>query len=190
MKITKTVEFDINELSGRDSQMSDRRGWINDSLWEKEKLSDQVGGETGFMRLNDEVKKEENMISPEKSPDNKKTMDIQRLRNLTTGKMHTNINNIKDDITFFVGRGVDSTFLLSRVNDRLIPHLREKLKDEKFWNGKYDPEHTGTIEVSPLTSDEQMILIANITPDSKQSITFAKDDNEDNISEESSVKPA
>lgn len=81
-------------------------------------------------------------------------MDIQRLRNLTTFRLHTAMADIYEDIEYFTGVQGVTTLLLPKVADALLPYLREKLKDPRFWDGKYDPEHRGDVEVPSMSAGE------------------------------------
>lgn len=82
-------------------------------------------------------------------------MDIQRLRNLTTGRLHTQMADIYQDIEYLTGaRGV-LTHMLPDATKALLPYLREKTPDARLWDGAYDTAHVGEIDVPPMNSDEQ-----------------------------------
>ena len=82
-------------------------------------------------------------------------MDIQRLRNLTTGRLHTQMADIYQDIEYITGaRGV-LTHMLPDATKALLPYLREKAPESRFWIGGYDPSHLGEIDIPPMNSDEQ-----------------------------------
>lgn len=82
-------------------------------------------------------------------------MDIQRLRNLTTGRLHTTMADIYQDIECITGgRGV-LTHMLPDATKALLPYLREKAPDPRLWDGAYDPSHVGEIDIPPMNSDEQ-----------------------------------
>lgn len=82
-------------------------------------------------------------------------MDIQRLRNLTTGRLHTEIGHVYEDIEFLTGdRGV-MTHMLPRARRALKAYLREHVPDARFWSDEYDTSHTGDIEVRPMNEAEQ-----------------------------------
>lgn len=76
-------------------------------------------------------------------------MDIQRLRNLTTGRLHTCIADIFEDIRYLTGVEV-YTHQLPRFAKATIPYLRKLLNDPRFWDERYDPTHTGEIDVAPM----------------------------------------
>jgi len=80
-------------------------------------------------------------------------MDIQRLRNLTTGRLHTKMEHIYEDIALITGEGGVMTHQLPNANRALQPYLREKVTDAMFWDGEYDTTHTGEIYVP--TMDEE-----------------------------------
>jgi len=82
-------------------------------------------------------------------------MDIQRLRNLTTGRLHTKMADIYQDIEYITGtRGV-MTHMLPDATKALLPYLREKAPDARLWDVEYDPAHVGEIDIPPMNSDEQ-----------------------------------
>ena len=77
-------------------------------------------------------------------------MDIQRLRNLTTGRLHTKIEDIYADIEHLTGEEGVMTHQLPNACRALEPYLREKVTDSRFWDGEYDTTHTGDIDVPPM----------------------------------------
>ena len=82
-------------------------------------------------------------------------MNIQRLRNLTTGRLHTKMADIYQDIEYITGaRGVMPNMRLDATN-ALLPYLREKAPESRFWTGGYDPSHLGEIDIPPMNSDER-----------------------------------
>ncbi len=82
-------------------------------------------------------------------------MDIQRLRNLTTGRLHTNMSHIYQDIEYFTGEEGIMTHMLPNACRALEPYLKKKLKDIRFWDGKYDTSHTGNIDIKPMDKKER-----------------------------------
>ncbi|EZP51429.1 DUF7736 domain-containing protein [Delftia sp. RIT313] len=81
-------------------------------------------------------------------------MDIQRLRNLTTGRLHTEMTHIYQDIEFFTGEGGFMTHMLSNAMKALKPHLQEVFKEERLWDGAYEPSHQGQVKALPMTPDQ------------------------------------
>lgn len=77
-------------------------------------------------------------------------MDIQRLRNLTTGRLHTEMRHIYEDIEYLTGHAGIMTHMLPRAARALEPYLRSVLPDERFWDGKHDPTHIGTVDIEPM----------------------------------------
>jgi hypothetical protein len=82
-------------------------------------------------------------------------MDIQRLRNLTTGWIHTRLEHVYEDIAIITGEGGVMTHQLSNAARAIQPYLREKITDARFWDGKNDPTHTGDIDVPTMDKVEQ-----------------------------------
>lgn len=83
-------------------------------------------------------------------------MDIQRLRNLTTGKMHTEIGHVYQDIEFFTGAEGLMTHMIPNAFRSLLPFLKKKITDPRFWDDAWDKDktHIGEIEVEPLSKEE------------------------------------
>lgn len=80
-------------------------------------------------------------------------MDIQRLRNLTTGRLHTEMGHIHEDLGTIIGIEGLMTHMLPRVMRAVEPWLRENVNDERFWDGEFDQTHTGELEL-PVSTDE------------------------------------
>lgn len=86
-------------------------------------------------------------------------MDIQRLRNLTTGKLHTEMGHIYMDLEKITGEKGLMTHMLPRVMHAVEPWLRECVTDMRFWDGKFDTTHTGTIKLpTPSAKDRKLML--------------------------------
>ena len=83
-------------------------------------------------------------------------MEIQRLRNLTTGRLHTEIAHVYLDIEFITGTTGIMTHHLPNAARALEPWLREKVTEPRFWNGEYDKSHIGEIALEPM--DEEALL--------------------------------
>ncbi len=78
-------------------------------------------------------------------------MDIQRLRNLTTGRLHTEIGHVYQDIEFFTGEKGVMTHMLPRAFRSLDPYLREVFADnQRLFDGAYDVTHEGEIDVQSM----------------------------------------
>lgn len=82
-------------------------------------------------------------------------MDIQRLRNLTTGRLHTKMEDIYADIERLTGEEGVMTHMLPNACRALEPYLREKAPDERLWRDEYDTTHTGEIDVPPMDESER-----------------------------------
>lgn len=80
-------------------------------------------------------------------------MDIQRLRNLTTGRLHTEVGHIYEDLGTITGEEGLMTHMLPRAMRAVEPWLREHVKDERFWDGEFDQTHTGELDL-PVSTDE------------------------------------
>lgn len=80
-------------------------------------------------------------------------MDIQRLRNLTTGILHTDMNHIYIDLENITGQKGLMTHMLPRAARAIEPWLRKHVTDPRFWNGEYDTTHAGEFQL-PTPTDE------------------------------------
>jgi len=81
-------------------------------------------------------------------------MDIQRLRNLTTKRLHTSMEHIYEDLGFIVGDDGLMTHMLPRVMEAIEPWLRTQVTDERFWDETYDTTHTGEYPLRAMTPEE------------------------------------
>lgn len=81
-------------------------------------------------------------------------MEIQRLRNLTTGRLHTEMGHIYQDIEFFTGEKGVMTHMLPNAMSALKPHLQEQFKEERLWDGEYDPSHKGSVDAAPMNPEQ------------------------------------
>ena len=81
-------------------------------------------------------------------------MDIQRLRNLPTGKLHTQMQDIYEDLEFITRGGGIMTHMIPRVMRAIEPWLREQVKDERFWDGQHDPSHKGDFPLREMSVEE------------------------------------
>lgn len=81
-------------------------------------------------------------------------MSIQRLRNLTTGKLHTEMDDIYKDIEFITGAEGVMTHMLPNACQAMHPYLKKCFPDPHFWDGKFNPEHTGEVEIEPMPPEE------------------------------------
>lgn len=83
-------------------------------------------------------------------------MDIQRLRNLTTGRLHTRMSDIYEDIEYLVGeKGIMTHMLPNACKSLCQVYLMHEIKEDKFWDGQYDPTHLGDFDILPMPSDKR-----------------------------------
>lgn len=81
-------------------------------------------------------------------------MDIQRVRNLTTGILHTKMEHLYEDIEFITKSPGIMTHHLGPASQALDPYLRAQLPDPRFWNGEFDLMHTGDVEIVQLNEKQ------------------------------------
>lgn len=86
-------------------------------------------------------------------------MDIQRLRNLTTRMLHTEMGHIYEDLGTITGEKGLMTHMLPRALRAVEPWLREHVTDARFWDGEYDTTHVGEYKLPlPTDADRQAML--------------------------------
>lgn len=81
-------------------------------------------------------------------------MDIQRLRNLTTLRLHTKMDHIYQDVDYLTGTPGVMTHQLSRAARALLPYLQRQLQDRRFFEDTYDVTHVGEVEISPMGPED------------------------------------
>jgi hypothetical protein len=81
-------------------------------------------------------------------------MNIQRLRTLTTRKLHADIGFVYDDIEYLSGAPGIMTHHIPAAMAALQPYLRAQITDPRFWDGEYDDTHTGEIDLRPMNEEE------------------------------------
>ncbi len=81
-------------------------------------------------------------------------MDVQRLRNLTTNRLHTEVDHIYKDLEHVTGFSF-LTHELPNANKAAAPYLKTIITDERFWDGKFDQTHCGEIDVPAMNETER-----------------------------------
>lgn len=85
-------------------------------------------------------------------------MNIQRLRNLTTGYLHTDIGHVYEDLELITGQQGVMTHMLPRLCRAIEPWLRQVVTDDRFWDGKYDPTHVGEYDLpEPVQAEREQM---------------------------------
>lgn len=85
-------------------------------------------------------------------------MNIQRLRTLTTGILHTSISDVYDDIEYITGIRV-LTYQIPNILDAIAPWLKEKVVEDSFWNGEYNPNLSGEYDIKPMSEQDKLKYI-------------------------------
>ena len=93
--------------------------------------------------------------------------DNQSLRNLTTRRLHTEIDEVYKGLEAITGEEGLMTHMLPRALTAVTPWLRRYVTEPRFWDGQYDVAHVGTTELPEPTSREreQMFFIYMSLPD-------------------------
>lgn len=81
-------------------------------------------------------------------------MDIQRLRNLTTGILHTNMDDVREDLEFITGQSGLLARMIPRVMRAIEPWLASQITDPRFFDGQCDLTHTGDHPLRQMTQNE------------------------------------
>lgn len=90
-------------------------------------------------------------------------MDIQRLRNLTTGRLHTEIAHVYEDIETISGVPGLMTHQIPNAMTALKPWLLDNVMDPRFWDDSFDITHVGDIGLPEMTEEERDAIIARFT---------------------------
>ena len=83
-------------------------------------------------------------------------MDYQRLRNLTTGRLHTEMDHIYEDLGYITGESGLMTHMLPGACKAVEPWLREHVKDDRFWDGEFDVSHVGDFDLPEPTANDRV----------------------------------
>lgn len=86
-------------------------------------------------------------------------MNIQRLRNLTTHRLHTQMSDIYEDLEWIIGESGIMTHMIPRVCDAVTPWLKLHVTDERFWDGQYDVSHVGEFALPTPTVEERAEML-------------------------------
>lgn len=82
-------------------------------------------------------------------------METQRLRNLTTGRLHTEMGHIYQDLEYITGMEGIMTHMIPNVMRAVDPWLREKVTESEYWNDEYEPHHVGDYPLEPMSETEK-----------------------------------
>ena len=85
-------------------------------------------------------------------------MEIQRVRNLTTGILHTDLDCVYDDLSALTGLKF-FTQEIPNACRALQPYLREYITEDRFWVEKWDREHVGEIDIPAMTDDHRAAFL-------------------------------
>jgi hypothetical protein len=82
-------------------------------------------------------------------------MQNQRIRNLSTGILHTKIQDIYEDIDYLVGSDGVMTHMLPNAAKAIKPYIEKFASDQRFWNSEFDQSHYGETEIPQMNDDEK-----------------------------------
>ena len=82
-------------------------------------------------------------------------MDVQRLRNLTTGVVHTEEEHIPQDIEYLTGvPGILGEMIPAAIK-ALKPWLSDLIDDDSMWGAWVDVSNQGELEIHPMNYAEK-----------------------------------
>jgi hypothetical protein len=81
-------------------------------------------------------------------------MDIQRLRNLTTGILHTSVSCVYEDIEYLTGAEGIMTHHLPAALRAIKPILEKRGLPKYLFEEVYLPNEVGNLDVPPLNKAE------------------------------------
>jgi hypothetical protein len=82
------------------------------------------------------------------------TLSNQRLRSLTTGLVHTDMNDIMDDLRKILGSRVTVPTIGAAIGS-VRPWLQAQGLDKRFWVERRDTAHTGKTQLPVPTAAER-----------------------------------
>ena len=86
-------------------------------------------------------------------------LDVQRLRTLTTGRLHTeHLQHCQDDIKAISGVSIP-THEIPNALDALVPYLQGHVTDQKFWDDAHDPLHVGEVDLPEMDEQEAGLFL-------------------------------
>lgn len=86
-------------------------------------------------------------------------IEAQRLRNLTTDILHTEMGHVYQDIELITGMKGLMTHMLPNVLRAIKPWLREKVTDPRYWNDEFDQDHSGEEFIHPMSDVERSEML-------------------------------
>ena len=90
---------------------------------------------------------------------NELKIENQRLRNLTTGRLHTDISCVYEDLEIISGENGLMTHMLPRMMQAVMPWLIENVGDPRFWDDEYDTTHDGVYFLPAPTEAERAEML-------------------------------
>lgn len=104
-------------------------------------------------------------------------IDIQRLRNLTTGRVHTDLDHIYEDLEVILGVTGIRAYQLQQIYEAVEPWLRKHVTDSRFWEpripstrritggcdaGELDATHTGELTLPEPTVEDRAEMLKRV----------------------------
>lgn len=83
------------------------------------------------------------------------TVSKLQMRNLTTGKLHTDIGEVYQLLEKLTEASGIMTHQIPNALRALEPWLRQRVTGENYWNDEYEPDHEGDITIALMTEQEK-----------------------------------
>lgn len=89
-------------------------------------------------------------------------MEYQRVRNLTTGILHTSVDDVYKDIEYITGTPGVLTSQLGLAVELLSDWLKFHIEDQRFFDGKFDKTHIGELPLEPMNELEKLDFFSRL----------------------------
>ncbi len=83
----------------------------------------------------------------------------QRLRNLTTGLLHTDIGCVYEDLGMIMGQEGLMTHMLPRAMRAVEPWLKDNVIEGRFWDCRFDQTHIELVDLPEPTIEERKAMV-------------------------------
>lgn len=88
------------------------------------------------------------------------TIDAQRLRTLTTHRLHTVMSDVYEDLAIVTGETGIMTHQIPVFLLAIEPWLPQQGLNPRFWNGAHDPTHTGAVSLREPSEQDRAEMLA------------------------------
>ena len=86
-------------------------------------------------------------------------MNAQRLRNITAGRLHTEIAHVYEDLEWITGEKGLMTHMLPAALYAVRPWLEDHVTEKRFWDGECDTTHAGEYDLPEPTKEDRVAML-------------------------------